>query len=220
MQRSGSVHDVQDMTSNENYDGFQVGGIDKLPPSLQGPANEVQFFCQADLNNRDKNAPIFNWGNFIERLNNRPNTDLTISKMSEDTIVRHEYKAGEVVEALLNFLQEGLEIVLSDTDANALRKKIETGFTNLTQRSEGFLFKTISDSSSSWQYSVLFALEVPNNSSRFVPFVSTFHVTADVTEHSFLWFTLDSVSNFSVQVKAAKLFASTNFKAILPAHEP
>ncbi|KAG0045356.1 hypothetical protein BGZ89_005665 [Linnemannia elongata] len=192
------------------------GGIEQLAPALQPAATEVQSFCSRDVNMEGGSKPSYDWGNFMARVGARPNSDLTATKISNTTITQKKAEAAQIVDAVLNFLLTGLSVVMSPTNIGSLKNTIETGFKNLKQESKGFVYRTVSETSSSWEYNILFSVEVENNADYFMSFLSTFKVTADYNRKQLFGITLNSVSNYSVEIQATKLFVSKNFRMIFP----
>lgn len=190
---------------------IQIGGLELLPPPLRGAAREVQHFCGKDLNRADASSPVFNWANFYRRVDSRPNADLTIAADTNNTVVKHSANAGQVVDALISLLKQGLGIVLVDPEVESLKARIENCFTNVHRTTKGWLFRRIDKNNMSWQYSVLFALN--GDEEGFVSFLSTFEITAAFTEKQFLGMTLYSSSNYAVEVQAVKLSVSKNFRS-------
>ncbi|KAG0222057.1 hypothetical protein BGW42_006956 [Actinomortierella wolfii] len=200
---------------DDNYN-IVVGGIENLSSELHGAAAEVQHFCQGDLDMSGRGTSIFNWENFQNRISKRPNADLTIARITEDKIVKHSADVTAVVNSVVEFLLESLQIIIGAREISSLKSKVEHGFTNLTKSSDGILiWRTVTRENTSWEYSVLFSLNTPNSSDRFVSFLSTFKVEAKCSKTELLrLIKVDSVSNFSVEVKAAKMFVSKDFRSL------
>ncbi|KAG0232394.1 hypothetical protein BGW42_008185, partial [Actinomortierella wolfii] len=111
-----------------------LSSVERLSGELQDTASEVLRFCQGDFDPSDRASSIFNWNNFRNRVNSRPNADLTIVKFTEDKIVRQNADVKAVVNDVVKRLMDGLQIELKEEDESALRSKVEFGFNNLTEK--------------------------------------------------------------------------------------
>ncbi|KAG0244182.1 hypothetical protein BGW41_000169 [Actinomortierella wolfii] len=190
-----------------------VGVYEDMPDEFEGVVAEVMHFCQTDLEADDR----FNWNNFLNRVGKRPNADLTISKFINDKVVRQNADVESVVCEATKLLVEGLKIPIENPDTSSLKLKVKCGFTNQLKTIDGgFLSRTVNNGNTCWEYSVLFAVPIPNNRNRFTAYLSTFKVESKCSHTEiFRCITVDSVSNYSVEIKAAKMIVSKRFHSTL-----
>ncbi|KAF9927739.1 hypothetical protein FBU30_002942 [Linnemannia zychae] len=96
---------------------------------FQTAATELQKFCEY---RSGSSKASFDWDKFLDRINNRPNTDLSIASASEDTrVVGHEASAEEVVAAVVDYLSDDMQVTLTDDEVTSLSGAITPVFAKL-----------------------------------------------------------------------------------------
>lgn len=158
----------------------------------------------------------FDWKSFKASIDGYQGDDLTFDKFKNTTIASSQSTVSTMVEKIVKFLVEALNIVLDENTIKSLTATIETTFTNLKEKSSnGFLdFSKSSDGhNSSWEYRIQFAFPNLDLPDFFYTLVTTIKLEADVVSESGWWgLTGSSSKNFSATIDAMELVVMKGFK--------
>ncbi|THU89956.1 volvatoxin A2 precursor [Dendrothele bispora CBS 962.96] len=186
----------------------------KLPANLVTTSLQVMKFTGRFVKLQDPKS--FDWSGLQNAINAYKGDDLTFDKFKENTINQSEATVSTMVDKIVDFLRIVLSVVLNPQDVAALRKNIETTFTDLkTAKDNGWadFSKSSSGQNSSWEYRVLFAFPNPDLPDFFYSLVTTIKLEANIKEESSWWGLQSSTSkNFSAAIDAMELVVMKGFK--------
>ncbi|KID93809.1 Delta-endotoxin CytB, partial [Metarhizium majus ARSEF 297] len=178
--------------------------VSELPESLIPTSVQVMQYTGAYVKiETDKDTKQdkrwFDWNSFKTSIDGYTGADLTFDKYKTTTITRSENTVKTMVDMIVKFLADALNVDMKENDKKALAYTIEATYTNLNEKSSsGFLdfSKSTDGHNSSWEYRIQFAFPAPGSHNYFYSLVTTIKLEADVSDKS-EWFGLVSSSSKS-----------------------